>query len=76
MTILADSAARARIQNDLEATLIVEAANSVRSPMPIGAAAREAFSMARARNFGGTDFSAMVDVLCDVSGTAKARLKR
>lgn len=57
-------------------TLIVETANSVQSPMPIGAAAREAFSMARARNFGGNDFSAMVDVLCDVSGTAKARLKR
>jgi 4-hydroxybutyrate dehydrogenase/sulfolactaldehyde 3-reductase len=56
-------------------TLIVEAANSVRSPMPIGAAAREAFSTARARGFGGNDFSAMVDVLCDLSGTDKPRLK-
>lgn len=56
-------------------TLIVDAANTARSPMPIGAAAREAFSTARARGFGGNDFSAMVDVLCDLSGTEKARLK-
>lgn len=57
-------------------TLIVDAANTVKSPMPIGAAAREAFSTARARGFGGNDFSAMVDVLCDLSGTEKARLKK
>jgi 4-hydroxybutyrate dehydrogenase/sulfolactaldehyde 3-reductase len=56
-------------------TLIVEAANTVKSPMPVGAAAREAFSTARARGFGGNDFSAMVDVLCDLSGTDKPRLK-
>jgi 4-hydroxybutyrate dehydrogenase/sulfolactaldehyde 3-reductase len=57
-------------------TLIVEAANSVKAPMPVGAAAREAFSTARARGFGGNDFSAMVDALCDVSGTEKARLRK
>jgi len=56
-------------------TLIIEAANSVKAPMPVGAAAREAFSTARARGFGGNDFSAMVDAWCDVSGTQKARLK-
>ena len=57
-------------------TLIVSAANSAKSPMPIGAAAREAFSTARARGFGGNDFSAMVDVLCDLSNTPKARLAK
>lgn len=57
-------------------TLIVGAANSVRVPMPIGAAAREAFSTARARGYGGNDFSAMVDVLCDIAGTDKARLAK
>ena len=57
-------------------TLIVEAANSVKSPMPLGAAAREAYSIGRARGFGGDDFSAMVDAWCDMSGTEKARLKR
>jgi 4-hydroxybutyrate dehydrogenase/sulfolactaldehyde 3-reductase len=56
-------------------TLIVEAANSVQAPMPIGAAAREAFSTARARGFGGNDFSAMVDALCDLAGAEKPRLK-
>ncbi|WDZ94963.1 NAD(P)-binding domain-containing protein [Herbaspirillum sp. WKF16] len=57
-------------------TLIVNAANTAKSPMPIGAAAKEAFSTARARGFGGNDFSAMVDVLCDLSNTEKPRLKQ
>jgi 4-hydroxybutyrate dehydrogenase / sulfolactaldehyde 3-reductase len=55
-------------------TLIVEAANAARVPMPVGAAAREAFSVARSRGFGAHDFSAMVDVLCDVAGIHKPRL--
>lgn len=46
-------------------TLIVGAANSGRVPVPVAAAAREAFSSARARGYGGADFSAMVDALCD-----------
>ncbi|MDB5625341.1 MAG: hydroxyacid dehydrogenase [Tardiphaga sp.] len=57
-------------------TLIVEAANAVRVPMPMAAAAREAFSTARARGFGGKDFSAMVDVLCDLAEIQKPRLKK
>lgn len=56
-------------------TLIMEAANSVKAPMPLGAAAREAYSTARARGFGPNDFSAMLDAWCEVSGTQKARLK-
>jgi 4-hydroxybutyrate dehydrogenase/sulfolactaldehyde 3-reductase len=55
-------------------TLIVEAANAARVPMPIGAAAREAFSTARSRGFGGRDFSAMADALCDIAGIRKPRL--
>jgi 4-hydroxybutyrate dehydrogenase/sulfolactaldehyde 3-reductase len=42
--------------------------------MPMAAAAREAFSTARARGFGGKDFSAMVDALCDLAGIKKPRL--
>lgn len=57
-------------------TLIVDAANAARVPMPILAAAREAFSTARARGFGAQDFSAMVDVLCDLAGIEKPRLRR
>ena len=56
-------------------TLIVEAANAARVPMPVGAAAREAFSVARGRGCGALDFSAMVDVLCDLAGIEKPRLK-
>jgi 4-hydroxybutyrate dehydrogenase/sulfolactaldehyde 3-reductase len=55
-------------------TLIVESANAAGVPMPIGAAAREAFSTARARGFGMKDFSVMVDALCDLAGIQKPRL--
>jgi len=56
-------------------TLITEAANAARVPMPIAAAAREAFSTARARGMGDKDFSAMLDNLCEIAGIAKPRLK-
>jgi 4-hydroxybutyrate dehydrogenase/sulfolactaldehyde 3-reductase len=55
-------------------TLIVESANAAGVPMPIGAAAREAFSTARARGFGSQDFSVMVDALCELAGIEKPRL--
>lgn len=56
-------------------TLIVEAANAARVPVPVAAAAREAFNAARSRGHGGLDFSAMVDVLCDNAGIEKPRLR-
>ena len=56
-------------------SLIIEAANAAKVPMPMVAAAREAFSSARASGFGGQDFSAMVDVLCASAGIEKPRLK-
>lgn len=56
-------------------TLIIEAANSVKVPVPAAAAAREAYSTARARGFGAKDFSAMGDAWCELAGAAKARLK-
>lgn len=55
-------------------TLIIQAGNAAKVPMPIAAAAREAFSAARARGFGAKDFSAMVDVLCELAGIEKPRL--
>ena len=51
-------------------TLIVDAANAAKVPMPIGAAARESFSAARTQGQGAKDFSAMVDVLCDLAHIA------
>lgn len=55
-------------------TLIIDSANAAKVPMPMAAAAREAFSTARARGFGGKDFSAMVDALCDLASIEKPRL--
>ncbi|MDQ3441297.1 MAG: NAD-binding protein, partial [Planctomycetota bacterium] len=56
-------------------TLIVEAANAARVPVPIAAAAREAFSTARGQGQGAKDFSAMVDVLCDLAQVTRPRLQ-
>ena len=56
-------------------TLIVDAANAVKVPVPVAAAAREAFSVARSRGYGALDFSAMVDVLCESANIEKPRLK-
>jgi len=56
-------------------SLIVDAANAAKVPMPMVAAAREAFSAARASGFGGQDFSAMADALCASAGIDKPRLK-
>lgn len=56
-------------------SLIVGAANNSRVPVPVAAAAREAFSSARARGYGSQDFSAMIDVLCDLGQIERARLK-
>ncbi|HUF48484.1 MAG TPA: NAD(P)-binding domain-containing protein [Vicinamibacterales bacterium] len=55
-------------------TLIIEAANVARVPVPVAAVAREAFSTARSRGYGGWDFSAMVDVLCDSAAIERPRL--
>jgi 4-hydroxybutyrate dehydrogenase/sulfolactaldehyde 3-reductase len=57
-------------------TLIVEAANAAKVPVPVAAAAREAFSTARSRGFGALDFSAMVDVLCESANIDKPRLRQ
>jgi 4-hydroxybutyrate dehydrogenase/sulfolactaldehyde 3-reductase len=55
-------------------SLIVQAANAARVPVPVAAAAREAFSMARSRGYGQIDFSGMVDVLCDIAQIERARV--
>jgi 4-hydroxybutyrate dehydrogenase/sulfolactaldehyde 3-reductase len=55
-------------------TLIVNAANAVNVPMPIGAVARESFSAARTQGHGAKDFSAMGDIHCDLAHVARPRL--
>jgi 4-hydroxybutyrate dehydrogenase/sulfolactaldehyde 3-reductase len=55
-------------------SLILQAANAARVPLPEAAAAREAFSAARAQGHGALDFSAMLDVQCAVAGVKPPRL--
>ncbi|MEP6766282.1 MAG: NAD(P)-binding domain-containing protein [Gemmatimonadaceae bacterium] len=54
-------------------SLIVEAAHHAKVPVPIAAVAREAYTLARAQGHGGKDFSAMVDVVCDLADIEKPR---
>jgi 4-hydroxybutyrate dehydrogenase / sulfolactaldehyde 3-reductase len=56
-------------------TLIVDAANASGVPVPIAEAARASFTEARGAGFGSRDFSAMVDMLCDLVQIARPRLK-
>jgi 4-hydroxybutyrate dehydrogenase/sulfolactaldehyde 3-reductase len=57
-------------------TLIVTAAGAAGVPVPIADAARASFDAARVEGFGGRDFSAMVDVLCDRVHITCPRLER
>jgi 4-hydroxybutyrate dehydrogenase / sulfolactaldehyde 3-reductase len=57
-------------------SLIMGAANSARVPLPVAAAAREMFSTARARGYGGQDFSAMGDLMCDLIQAERPRLSK
>ncbi len=54
-------------------SLVLAAANASRVPMGIGAAARESLSLARARGYGGKDFSALLDALCEAAGIEPVR---
>lgn len=55
-------------------TLILEAANAAKLPLPVAAAAREMFSLARATSYGKADFSAMGDFLCELAEVEKPRI--
>lgn len=45
--------------------LVLGAAYATRVPMPVAAAVHESYSLARASDYGGQDFSSIVDALCD-----------
>lgn len=57
-------------------SVILAAAHAAQVPMPVAAAAREMFSMARARGAGAKDFSAVLESLCELSGIEAPRLPR
>ncbi len=55
-------------------TLIVNAANQVKVPLPIAAAARESVSMACSTAYHDKDFSALLDHWCERAGVKAPRL--
>ncbi len=54
-------------------TLIVNAANAAKVPLPIAAAARESLSLARSTPYHAKDFSALLDHWCERTGVDKPR---
>lgn len=56
-------------------SLVMASASTEKVPMPLGAATREMFNMARAGDYGQADFSGIVDYLCETAGIEKPRLK-
>ncbi|HCW20206.1 MULTISPECIES: NAD(P)-dependent oxidoreductase [unclassified Achromobacter] len=55
-------------------SLVVTAAHAARVPMPVAAAVHESFSLARAADFGGVDFSCIADALCELANIEKPRV--
>jgi len=56
-------------------SLVVNAANAAKVPLPSAAMVRESLSLARAGGFGGKDFSALLDHWCERTRLAPVRLK-
>lgn len=54
-------------------SLVLGAANAARVPMAIAAAARESLSLALASGWGGKDFSALLDALCEAAEIDEVR---
>jgi 4-hydroxybutyrate dehydrogenase / sulfolactaldehyde 3-reductase len=57
-------------------SLILNAGNAAKVPLPVAAAAREMFTLARTTPYGKADFSAMGDFLCELAGVEKPRISR
>jgi 4-hydroxybutyrate dehydrogenase/sulfolactaldehyde 3-reductase len=55
-------------------SIILAAAQTAKVPLLVGAAAREMFTAARARGYGLSDFSAIVDAFCGIAEVDKPRL--
>lgn len=54
--------------------LALAAASTMRVPLSMGSAARECLQLARARGFGGKDFSGLLDAWCQLAGVEPPRL--
>jgi 4-hydroxybutyrate dehydrogenase/sulfolactaldehyde 3-reductase len=55
-------------------SIILAASQTAKVPAPVGAAAREIFTAARARGYGAADFSSIVDAFCEIANVEKPRL--
>lgn len=56
-------------------SIAVEAANRLALPLTAGSSIREALNVARARGYGGKDFTGLLDNLVDMAGLPKPLLK-
>ena len=54
--------------------LVLGAAHAARVPMPVAAAVFESFSLARASDYGGIDFSGIADAICDHAKIERPRV--
>lgn len=55
-------------------SIILAASQAAKVPAPVGAAAREMFTAARARGYGPSDFSSILDAFCEIAEVDKPRL--
>jgi 4-hydroxybutyrate dehydrogenase/sulfolactaldehyde 3-reductase len=55
-------------------SLVLNAANACKVPMPVGAATLNSFSLARASDNGMLDFSCIADVMCELAQIQKPRV--
>ena len=56
-------------------SIALDAANRLALPLTMGASVREALNIARARGYGGKDFTGLLDNLVDMAGLEKPLLK-
>ena len=56
--------------------LALSAASAMKVPLSMGSAARECLQLARARGFGGKDFSGLLDAWCALADVEPPRLKK
>lgn len=56
--------------------LALSAASAMKVPLSMGSAARECLQLARARGFGGKDFSGLLDAWCALADVQPPRLKK
>lgn len=57
-------------------SLVLTAAHAAKVPMPVAAATFESFSLARAAEYGRTDFTGIADAVCDLAKIPRARVPK